>query len=263
MSTQHERTVRVEEQDGVAILTLDRPHRRNALDTATIAQLIAALESVSRDPKVRVVVLTGAGTHAFSAGFDLKEFEELVAAGEPLPIPMTGLHRNPFEAVQELNKPVIAALNGPAVGAGCELALAADLRIAATDAYLRLPEVQRGMGANFATVVLPRLIPPAIANELLFTGRRMESTEALGRGLFNSVVAAADLLPAANAMARAMAANAPVSMARIKQLSTRASGLPIAAALRLDPGPSPYLSMDREEGARAFLERRPPRWTGR
>lgn len=257
------RTVRIEVAAGVATLTLDRPERRNALNNATVEQLVTALDRAARDPQVRVVVLTGAGDRAFCSGFDLKEFEDLAAAGEPLPVPMTGLHRNPFEAVMEVSKPVIAALNGPAVAGGCELALSADLRIAAEGAFLQLPEVQRGMGANFATVMLQRLIPPTVANDLLFTGRRMETDEALRWGLYNSVVPAAELSAAAAAMAAGIAGNAPVSLTRIKQLSTRSSGLPLAAALRLDTGPSPYLSQDRQEGARAFLERRPPRWTGR
>jgi len=178
-------------------------------------------------------------------------------------VPMTGRYRNVFESVLETYKPTIAALNGPALAGGCELALACDLRLAADHAFLGMPEVKIGMGANFASVLLPRLVPRAIALEMLYTGETISAQDALRHGLVNRVVPKAELADATERFVRGIVANAPLTLRRYKEMSTKGWELSVHAALRLNAGPNPYLSEDREEGIRARLEKRPPRWKGR
>jgi enoyl-CoA hydratase len=241
------------------VLTLDRPERRNALSTAIQADLVEQLLSVAEDG-VRAVVLTGNGT-AFCAGFDLKEIRAQDERGEPFRPPMNRPARNLFEVVTETPVPVIAALNGAAVAGGFELALACDLRIAAPGIPMGLPEAKIGMGANFASVVLPKRIPLGIALELLWTGEYVTSEDAARWGLVNRITD--DVVPAALELAERIAANAPISVRRMKETAIKGLELPLWQALRLDVGPNPYLSEDRKEGIAAHLEKRPPRWSGR
>ncbi|MGH3387151.1 MAG: enoyl-CoA hydratase/isomerase family protein, partial [Nocardioidaceae bacterium] len=182
-----------EVRDHVAYVTINRPARRNALDLAATADLVRCFCDAADDDSVWAVLLTGTGDKAFCAGADLKEFDELAKQGRRFPMPMTGPERNLFEVVLETYKPVVAAINGPVLAGGCELALACDLRIAADHAVLGMPEAKRGMGANYATVLLPRLVPRAIALEMLYTGEPLSAPDALRWGLFNRVVASADL----------------------------------------------------------------------
>jgi enoyl-CoA hydratase len=246
----------------VRVLTLDRPERRNALSTALQADLVEELLVCGADPDVRAVVLTGSGP-AFCAGFDLKEIREADRRGEPFRPPMNRPGRNLFEVLGETFVPVIAALNGHAVAGGFELALACDIRIAAPGIKLGLPEAQIGMGANYGSVVLPRRIPTGLALEMLFTGDAVPSEEMARWGLVNRVVPADDVLDEALRLAERIAANAPLSVRRMKETALKGLDLPLAAALRLDVGPNPYLSEDRREGIAARLEKRPPRWSGR
>jgi enoyl-CoA hydratase len=156
--------------------------------------------------------------------------------------------------------PTIAALNGTAVAGGLELAIACDIRIAASGAQLGIPEVKRGLVGNFASVVLPRVIPAGLAYELLFTGRYIDASEALRIGLVNRVVEQADVLPASMALAEEIVSNAPIAVRRSKARATVGSQLPIETAYHLDLGPDPRESKDRIEGVAAFVEKRPPRW---
>lgn len=249
--------------DHVAYVRIDRPERRNAMSTGVASELVRRFSEASVDDGIWAVVLTGTGDRAFCAGADLKEFDELARQGRPIPVPMTGSERNVYEVIAETAKPTIAVVNGPAVAGGCELALACDLRIAADHAILGMPEAKRGMGANFATVVLPRLVPRAIALEMLYTGEPLTAEEALRWGLYNRVVPSADLRATAEKFVRSIVANAPLTLRRYKEMVTKGWELPVHSALRLNAGPNPYLSRDREEGIRAFLEKRPPRWEGR
>jgi enoyl-CoA hydratase len=249
--------------DYVATITINRPDRRNAIDRMAQERLVQLCDDALADPGVRVIVLTGAGDRAFCSGADLKELDDIARSGKQVSTPMTGTSRNVFEALLETYKPTIAALNGPAVAGGCELALACDLRIAAEHAFLGLPEARRGMGANFASVVLPRLLPRAVALEMLYTGVHMDAATAVRWGLYNRTVPADGLRGAVAEMAGIIAANAPLTVRRYKEMAVKGWELPVHSALRLNVGPNPYTSRDREEGVRAYLERRPPQWEGR
>jgi enoyl-CoA hydratase/carnithine racemase len=252
----------VEDRGHVRVLTLDRPERRNALSTAIQADLVEELLDVAAGGEVRVVVLAGNGP-AFCAGFDLKEIRERDQRGEPFRPPMNRATRNLFEVVTETPVPIVAALAGAAVAGGFELALACDLRIAAPGIAMGLPEATIGMGANFASVVLPKRIPMGIALELLYTGRYVTSEDAERWGLINRIVERDQVLPTAMALAEQIAANAPISVRRMKETAVKGLELPLWQALRLDVGPNPYLSEDRKEGIAAYLEKRRPRWSGR
>src|SRR4051794_12303349 len=255
----HESGLIVENRGRVRVLTLDRPERRNALSTALQADLVEQFLGCAA-AGVRAVVLTGTGP-AFCAGFDLKEIRAADERGEPFRPPMNRPGRSLFEVVTETPVPVIAALQGHAVAGGFELALACDLRVAAPGIKLGLPEATIGMGANFGSVVLPKRIPLGIALELLLTGEYVTSEDAERWGLVNRITD--DVLPAALQLAERIAANAPLSVRRMKETAVKGLELPLWQALRLDVGPNPYLSEDRREGIAAYLAKRPPEWTGR
>lgn len=252
-------------EEHVAYLTLNRPERLNALSRALIVDLITVFDAIESRPDIWVVVLTGAGDRAFCAGVDLKEMAELDAAGIRSPLPMHGVYRNVSETVLSSTRPVIAALNGVAHGFGCELALACDIRLAASHAEFAMPEGKRGLVANFGTQLLPRLIPAGIAYELLYTGDPLSAAEAHRWGLVNRVVPGAALAEVTAGFARGIASNAPLTLQRFKANVSRGRDLPVNAALRLDAGVTSrqiYESKDRAEGVRAFVEKRAPQWCG-
>lgn len=248
----------------VRLLTLNRPERRNALSTPLKAAMAEALLSAEEDDAVRVIVLTGAGPHAFCAGADLKDMRQRdETSSQKFRSPMGQVERSIFEVVLEMKKPTIAALNGSAVAGGFELALACDLRIAHPETQFGLPEAKIGMGANFGSVVLPRRMSPTLAVEMLLTGDYISADLAFQYGLLNRLVPREQVLPESLALATKIADNAPLSVRRMKATAWRGMEQPIAAALRLDLGPNPYLSEDRKEGIKARLEKRKPVWQGR
>ena len=247
--------------DRVAWLTLDRPHRLNALSKKMSADIAAAAAEATDDPNVWAVVIRGAGNRAFSVGADLKELNQHDSVGRPPSTPMIGAARNNiFESVLEIPKPVIASIDGYCMAGGFELALACDIRIVSSSSTFGMPESKIGMGGNFASVILPRVIPRAIAAEMLYFSQRIDASRALSLGLVNHVVDSADLASFTDSFVAELMTYAPLSLRRYKEMMTKGWELPIPAALRLNVGPNPYTSADRVEGVAAFLEKRPPVW---
>jgi crotonobetainyl-CoA hydratase len=258
-------SVRLEVQGEVLVVTLDRP-KANAIDVATSHELYAAFERLQRDDGLRVAVLTGAGDRFFSAGWDLKA----AASGEPIDADHGPGGFGGLTEFTGLLKPVIAAVNGLALGGGFELALAADLLVACDDAEFALPEANLGMVADAGGVLrLPRRLPAVVATEMLLTGRRMPAAEALRWGLANRVVPAARLVDEAMSLARDVCASAPLAVTAIKEITEATAVLSVDEGFRrLRAGDlRSYRAMlgsdDAREGPQAFTEHRAPRWQGR
>lgn len=251
-----------EKQGHVRVLTLNRPERLNAINLELLSELGSALAEASGDHETRVVIITGAGDRAFSAGADLKEREGM--SPEEVRHFISTI-RDTFTTVADLRVPVIAAMNGLALGGGTELALACDLRVAAEGIWLGLTEVSLGIipGAG-GTQRLPRLIGPARAREMIFTGRRLDAGEALAIGLVNRVVPFPDLMGTALTMAEAIAGNAPIAVAQAKIAINRGLDLDLQAGLALESQAYEVCipTRDRLEGLRAFREKRKPVYIG-
>lgn len=247
----------------VALVTIDRPEARNAVNGDVASGLEAAVDATEADDDIRAVVLTGAGREAFCAGADLKE----VSAGRGSAL---RTERGGFAGFvyRERSKPWIAAVNGKALAGGTELVLACDLVVAVRQAAFGLPEVLRGLIAAAGGLYrLPRAIPPNIALELILTAGQLDAERAHGFGLVNRLVADVDALrEAALALAAEIARNGPVAVRQSLRVAREAnSGLDEAAlrALTRDAFERVAASEDFKEGPRAFIEKRAPRWTGR
>jgi crotonobetainyl-CoA hydratase len=256
--------LRTQTDGAVLEVTLDRP-RANAIDAGTSRLMGECFARFRDDPRLRVAIVTGAGERFFSAGWDLKE----AARGVP---PDSDYGVGGFGGLQELpnlNKPVIAAVNGMAVGGGFELALSADLIVAAEHARFSLPEIRAGTLADAATIKLPRRIPYHVAMDLLLTGRWMEAAEAARWGLVKEVVPGPRLMERARELAWLLAQGPPLVFAAIKEVARASEPLSVGEALaRVNRRGFPtverlYSSDDQLEGARAFVEGRSPFWRGR
>jgi len=255
-------TILYETVDHAAWITLNRPDVLNAQSDELRAELVQALEQASADDEVYVVVLTGAGEKAFSAGADISQFPTRF----PVDVIAAKARRRPYETIREMPKPVIAAVNGLALGGGCELALACDLIIAADSAKFGQPEIRVGVIPGCGgTQVLPRLIGEKRAKELIFTGRMMSADEALGLGIVNRVVPLEELRETTEQLVQDLLRNSPVMlrMAKIAVNKSMETPLSIGMSYERDLFALCFGTDDQKEGAKAFLEKRKPTYTGR
>ncbi len=250
-----------ERQGHIEILTINRPEARNAINGAVSKALSAAFDELTEDADAWVVILTGSGDKAFSAGMDLKAF----AAGEAGDIigasgGFAGIAQRDFP------KPLIAAVNGSALAGGCEIMLSCDLVVAVEEAKFGIPEVKRGLfAAGGGLIRLPKRLPQAIALELALTGDPIDAQRALALGLVNRVVPAGQLLDEAVALATTIAENAPLAVRASKRIMKQAAEVSEAEAWELnnaEVGPV-FGSADAMEGPVAFAEKRKPNWTGK
>jgi crotonobetainyl-CoA hydratase len=264
MTESAERPVRTRRERGILEVTLDRT-KANAIDLATSRIMGETFKAFRDDPDLRVAILTGGGSKFFCAGWDLK-----AAAGGDAVDADYGV--GGFGGLQELgqmNKPVIAAVNGIACGGGLELALSADLILAADHATFALPEIRSGTVADAASIRLPKRIPYHVAMDLLLTGRWFDAEEALRWGLLREIRPAAELMDAAWELARLLESGPPLVYAAIKEIvreaeDTRFQDMMSRIAKRqLATVDRLYDSEDQREGARAFAEKRDPVWKGR
>jgi enoyl-CoA hydratase/carnithine racemase len=257
-------TIRFEKRDGVAFIVLNRPEKLNAMNRRMQWELEAAYVDVRDDPATGVLVISGAGERAFSAGADIgpQEWEPAEYPLGPRPRRCSFIE----DAVVETGKPAIAAVHGYCLGGGLELALACDLIVAAGDAQFGLPEVTIGTLSDSGGIVrLAKAIGRATALELVMTGNRLTAADAHRLGMVNYVVPRAELLAKAEELARTVLARAPLSVRHGREVVERALDLPLDAALLVERELAQRVnrSEDRLEGARAFAERRPPRFQGR
>ena len=256
-----------EVKDGIATLTLNRPDRLNALGDTLREDLYAAVGRVSADPDVRVMVVTGAGK-GFCAGGDVKAMNERKESGgeRPLLEKVAPLRDQVLFAMRDAPQPIIAAVNGAAAGAGMNLALACDIRIASNAAKLAQAFVRRGLHPDWGgTYFLPRAVGMAKASELIFTGDVIDAAEALRLGLVSRVVAPEELMPTVHELARKIAAGPPVAIRLAKRALQRNAESDLRSALEFETFAQNlcFETEDAREGIRAFVEKRPPVFRGR
>jgi enoyl-CoA hydratase len=255
--------IRVEREEGAAIVTVDRPEAMNALDLEHAGELRDRLAELAEDPEARVVVLTGAGEKAFVAGADIKYMQGLDVRearrwGE--------LGHACGRLLETMPKPTIAAVNGFALGGGCELALACDIRLASSNARLGQPEIDLGVLPGWGgSVRLARTTTLGFAKELVLTGRHVRADEALERGLVNAVYEPGELREKTLELCRTLAAKSPLALAYAKEAVNLSLQGPHRANLESEARLFAMLfgSEDQREGMAAFVEKREPRFTGR
>src|SRR3990172_4993016 len=256
----------VDREGQMAILTINRHAQRNSLSFEMWEASPGYIKELNADPSVRVIVLTGAGDKAFASGADISEFTSKRTGRDAAAL----YHRAVEERMASLeaaSKPVIAMVNGFALGGGCELAIACDLRIAAESSSFGIPSAKLGVVISFSdTKRLVNLVGPAVAKEMLMTGRRLSAHEALGVGLVNRVVPDPLLRQTTIEVAATIAANAPFSVASAKAMVEQCRHDPDLSAVNATDAERPlhwYETEDFREGVHAFLEKRPPKFTGR
>ena len=254
--------IRLEKRPPLAVVTLDRPKVLNALNAATLSELDAAFRDLGEDSSVRVILLTGAGERAFAVGADIRELAALTAEeGKAFALRGQGI----FRRIETLGKPVIACIQGFALGGGCELAMACTLRLAADNARLGQPEVKLGVIPGYGgSQRLPRLVGRGTALKLLLTGAIIEAGEALCIGLVDEMVPAAELMRRAEALALEIAANAPLATASVLRVVDEGLDLPLDQALMREAARFAELcgTSDKTEGVQAFLDKRVAVWRG-
>jgi len=256
-------TLLYEVHDHIALVTLNRPKVLHALNSQVFDELENLFRALAKDPDVRVILLTGSGEKAFAAGADINEIaatDTVTGAAE------ARRGQAVFRFIETCGKPVIALINGFALGGGCELAMACTLRIASETARLGQPEVKLGLIPGYGgTQRLPRLVGQPAALKLLLTGEMITAAEALRIGLIDEVVPAARLLDRGHELALAIATMAPLAVTGCLEAVDRGSDLDLDAALDVEAKIFGRLcgTEDKTEGTQAFLEKRPPVWTGR
>ena len=258
-------TLRLAVQEGVATLTLHRPEAMNAITQRMKDELGAALDTVAEDDRAQVLVITGSGDKAFCAGADIKERVGTQPTPAEFFFRQQATHRL-FSRIEQFAKPVIAALNGVAFGGGAEIALCADLRVAAEHARIGLTEVALGViPAGGGTQRLARLVGPSKAKELLFTAARLTAMEAQALGLVNRVVPAGRLAEEVQALAQSIAQRPPLAVRFAKQAVDKGMQADLQTALDFELYAAAILfdTEDRREGMRAFVEKRTPHFKGR
>lgn len=253
--------------DGIATLTLNRPEKLNALNYAMVDEMLAALDAIEAEAAVRVVILTGAGERAFSAGADITEFSESVRQGPDTALRDFVRRGQAMTArIEAFEKPIIAAVNGVAFGGGCEITQATHLAVASERAVFAEPEIKLGMPSTFGgTQRLPRLAGRKRALELLLTGDTFTAAKACDIGLVNQVVPHHELLPTASALAQRILRHSPAAVASIITAVTRGLNMTIGEGLLGEAAQFARVvpTHDLREGITAWIERRPPAYTGR
>jgi enoyl-CoA hydratase len=254
--------IQVAQENMVALVTVDRPERLNALNTQSLQELLESFERLARDSSVRAIIVTGAGDRAFIAGADIAEMKD---KGPSEALAFARLGQAVCSAIEAAPQPVIAAINGYALGGGCEIALACDIRLASETAVLGQPEVTLGVPPGWGgTQRLPRVIGPGLARELIYTGRRVGAQEALRIGLVNAVYPPGELLERARALAADIARNAPVAVRLSKEAIRRGLDVDLETGLALEAQAFAlaFSTADQREGMSAFLEKRSPEFRG-
>lgn len=245
-----------EKQGNIGVLTINRPKALNALNSETLKDLNTAIDHIEKEKDLYVVILTGAGDKAFVAGADIAEMKDLnEEEGKEFGL----LGNKVFRRLENLDKPVIAAINGFALGGGCEISMACDIRIATTKAKFAQPEVGLGITPGFGgTQRLPRIVGQGKAKELIYTGDIIKADEALRIGLVNKVVEPENLMEEAMALAKKIASNAPIAVKLCKDAINRGSQVDIDSAVVIEAEDfgKCFATEDQKEGMSAFIERR-------
>ncbi|HEX6505696.1 MAG TPA: enoyl-CoA hydratase-related protein [Terriglobales bacterium] len=252
-----------EKKGAIAYVTVNRPKVRNALNMATMEELRSAFHNLKNDAGVRVVILTGSGDKAFIAGADISELakHDPVSAKE-----YTHRGQSVLNLIENLGKPVIACINGFALGGGCEIAMACTMRLASDNAKLGQPEVMLGIMPGYGgTQRLPRLVGKGLAMQLLLTGEQISAQEAHRIGLVNEVTAPAELIPRAEAIAQKIIANAPLAVQYALEAVNKGMEMPLAEGLYLEATLFAVCcaTEDKKEGTTAFLEKRQAQFKGK
>lgn len=253
----------LEKEEGIALVTINRPKVLNALNADLLKELGAVVDEIEKDQEIRVVIITGAGEKAFVAGADIAFMSKL----NPLEAKaFAQLGQRVFSKIENMSKPVIAAVNGFALGGGNEIAMSCDIRIASEKAKFGQPEVQLGLIAGFGgTQRLSRLVNPGLAKEILFTADQYDAESAHKMGLVNHVVPGEELLNFCKGMAKRIAARGPVAVRLSKEAVNHGLNMDLdkAIALEADLFGLVFTTDDRNEGISAFLEKRKPAFTNK
>jgi len=256
------RLVAWQKEDGLGIMTINSPPV-NALSKQVISEILLCVKEMEADTEVRAMIITGAGDKAFVAGADIKEFPKLMEGKAGAAAEYSKNAHKMFNAIDNFPKPTIAAVNALALGGGCELALACDLRVASKKALLGLPEIKLGVfPGGGGTQRLPRLVGEAKAKELMYLGNFISADEALQIGLVNRVVSPEKILEAAKALGKEIAGRSGVALNLIKQCVDRGLQMTLEEGLRLeiDLFDRVFLAEDVKEGVSAFMEKRTPKF---